>query len=145
MKPDLALRFALVMVILYALSIGLQRVAHAEPSQEQIALAMPNWERLADAIYKAENSTAHPYGIMVKYKHTTPRQACINTCKHKWRDWVEQGSRGDYLEYLASKYAPIGVANDKAYNLNRHWLSNVSRLYQSGSTKESNGGLATNA
>ena len=39
----------------------------------------------ANAIYKAEGGlkTKHPYGIMVKYRHTTSRQACINTIKHR--------------------------------------------------------------
>ena len=89
-----------------------------------------NVERLADAIYKAEGGakTRHPYGILQKYKHTTPRQACINTIRSKHREWVRLGSKGDYLVYLASRYAPIGVANDPT-NLNKNWLNNVKKLY----------------
>lgn len=88
----------------------------------------PDWETLADAIYQAEDSQAHPYGIMVKYKTTTPRQACINTCKHKWLDWLEAGKPGSYMEYLASKYAPIGASNDPT-GLNKNWLPNVRYYY----------------
>jgi len=42
-----------------------------------------NVNKLADAIYLAEggSKTKHPYGILKKYKTTTPRQACINTIK----------------------------------------------------------------
>jgi len=85
----------------------------------------PDYERLADAIYKAEGGarTRHPYGILAKYKHTTPRQACINTLRHKYRDWVAAGAKGDYLVYLASKYAPVNCPNDNGTN--RFWLSNV--------------------
>lgn len=88
-----------------------------------------DFERLATAIGKAENSTAHPYGIMQRYKYTTPRQACINTIKHKYRDWVAEGSRGDYLAYLQTKYAPLNAQNDPS-GLNYNWLSNVRRLYR---------------
>lgn len=85
----------------------------------------PDYNRLADAIYKAEGGarTRHPYGIMERYKHTTPREACINTLKHKYRDWVASGSRGDYLEYLAAKYAPVGCDTDNGTN--HYWLKNV--------------------
>lgn len=101
-----------------------------------ILCACPAWaeidfNKLADAIYLAEGgkNTKHPYGILAKYKNTTPRQACINTIKHKWRDWKAQGEKGEYLEYLASKYAPIGAKNDPN-GLNRNWLKNVRSLYQ---------------
>jgi hypothetical protein len=33
-----------------------------------------DFERLADAIGKAENSKSHPYGILAHYAHTTPRR-----------------------------------------------------------------------
>lgn len=87
-------------------------------------------EKLADAIFIAEGGvkTSHPYGILDKYKHTTPRQACINTIKHKYKDWVSEGSHGDFLAYLQSKYAPRHVLNDP-HDLNKNWLSNVRRLY----------------
>lgn len=78
-------------------------------------------DQIADAIYKAENSKAHPYGILAHYKHTTPRQACINTINHALRDW---NSRGDFLEFLQSRYCPIGASNDPK-GLNRNWLKNV--------------------
>ena len=92
----------------------------------QIAFASPDFEKLADAIYKAEGGakTNHPYGILAKYKTTTPRQACLNTIKHKYKDWINQGAHGDFIEYLGSKYAPVGAANDPT-GLNKNWVKNV--------------------
>ena len=87
-----------------------------------------DYNKLADAIYKAENSKTYPYGIMKKYKHTTPRQACINTIKHKHRDWIAQGAKGSFLKYLASKYAPTDAKNDPK-GLNKNWVKNVASLY----------------
>ena len=85
-------------------------------------------DKLADAIYKAEggNKTKYPYGILTKYKTTTPRQACINTIKHALRDWDGQG---DFIEFLGSRYAPIGAENDPR-GLNKNWVKNVKYFYE---------------
>ena len=77
--------------------------------------------QLANAIYKAENSKRHPYGILAHYKHTTPRQACINTIKHAKRDW---NGKGDFIVFLGSRYCPIGAKNDPK-GLNKNWVKNV--------------------
>lgn len=76
-------------------------------------------EQIANAIYKAEggNKTRHPYGILKKYKHTTPRQACINTIKHAKADW---NGKGDFIVVLGSRYCPVN-----AHPLNRNWVKNV--------------------
>ncbi len=81
-------------------------------------------ELLANAIFKAENSKSHPYGILTHYKHTTPRQACINTIKHALRDW---NGKGDFIVFLGSRYAPIGAKNDPK-GLNKNWVRNVRRF-----------------
>ncbi len=78
----------------------------------------------ADAVYRAENSKTHPYGIMAKYKHTTPRQACLNTYATNYWKWVKAGKPGDFIDFIHKVYAPIGAANDPK-NLNRHWAKNV--------------------
>ena len=83
-------------------------------------------ESLATAIGKAENSTTHPYGIMAHYKHTTPRQACINTINHALRDW---DGNGDFISFLQKRYAPIGADNDPR-GLNRFWTKNVRMFYR---------------
>ena len=78
---------------------------------------------LADSIFKAENSKSHPYGILKHYKHTTPRQACLNTIAHARRDFNGQG---DFIEFLGNRYAPIGAQNDPN-NLNKNWITNVKK------------------
>lgn len=93
----------------------------------------PNFEKLVNAIYKAEGgaNTRHPYGILKKFKTTTPRQACFNTCRHAWRDYLElKNPNVSFLEFLAERYAPTKgfVANDPTH-LNQNWLKNVSYFY----------------
>jgi hypothetical protein len=85
-------------------------------------------EKLATAIYYAEGGarTNYPYGILTKYKTTTPRQACINTINHALKDW---DGRGDFISFLGSRYCPVGAANDPR-GLNRNWISNVRRIYE---------------
>lgn len=94
----------------------------------QIAYAVSiDYDRLANAIYKAEGGakTSHPYGILAKYKHTTPRKACINTCKHAFKDW---NGKGSFIAFLGSRYCPVGAKNDPM-GLNKNWVGNVTRFY----------------
>ena len=86
-----------------------------------------NVEKLANAIYIAEGGakTNHPYGILAKYKNTTPRQACINTINHAIRDW---DGEGDFITFLGNRYAPIGADNDPK-GLNKNWVKNVRFYY----------------
>ena len=99
-----------------------------------IACADVNVEVLADAIYLAEGGakTNHPYGILKKYVHTSPRQACINTIKHALRDWHTQieytTNPDDFIRYLGIRYAPIFADNDPT-NLNKNWVTNVTWNY----------------
>lgn len=99
------------------------RVARAE------SVAGYDVERLADAIYRAEGgaATRHPYGIIAKYKHTTPRQACINTIRNQAKRHKAHSCEMDYLACLAKRYAPIG--SDTDLGTNKYWLSNVKQLY----------------
>ena len=87
-------------------------------------------DKLANAIYKAENSKAHPYGILAKYKHTTPRQACINTINHALRDYPKDSFTDyEFIVFLGGRYCPIGASNDPT-NLNKNWIPNVWKFYQ---------------
>ena len=92
-----------------------------------LARAEINIDKLANAIYYAEggNKTKHPYGILTKYKVTTPRQACINTIKHALKDW---NGEGDFIAFLGSRYCPIGAKNDPT-GLNKNWVKNVRWYY----------------
>ena len=82
--------------------------------------------QLADAIYKAENSKSHPYGILKHYKHTTPRQACLNTIAHARRDF---NGKGDFIEFLGKRYCPVGCDNDNGTN--KYWIKNVKYFLES--------------
>ena len=87
-------------------------------------------ELLANAIYYAEGGakTKYPYGILKRYKITTPRQACINTIKRALRD---NHNLNDYefISFLGKRYAPMGVKNDPM-NLNKNWVKNVWFIYK---------------
>jgi hypothetical protein len=79
-------------------------------------------EQIANAIYKAEGGakTSHPYGILAHYKHTSPRQACLNTIAHARRDYKGK----DLISFLGSRYCPVGARNDPQ-GLNVNWIKNV--------------------
>ncbi len=83
-------------------------------------------EKLATAIWHAEGGakTRHPYGILAKYKQTTPRQACINTIRSAKRRYIKTNQRMDFIKFLSLTYCPIGAKNDPS-NLNTYWLKNV--------------------
>ena len=83
-----------------------------------------DWQNaLANAIYKTEGGekTAHPYGIMTHYTRTTPRQACLNTIKHRLTAWKHQNSSIGFIEFLASTYCPESA--DPIGHKN--WIKNV--------------------
>jgi hypothetical protein len=100
-------------------------------------------DRIADAIFRCENSRTHPYGVMIPTKH--PRTVCENTIRHAWVDFERQqkklgtGSlpsspkRGvvnsdayslPFIQFLSRRYAPIGAKNDPTH-LNENWARNV--------------------
>ena len=86
--------------------------------------------QIANAIFKAENSKSHPYGILAHYKHTTARQACLNTIKHARKDYKQ----GDFIEFLGARYCPVGANNDPE-GLNKNWVKNVKYFLLKGDKK----------
>lgn len=97
-----------------------------------------DFEKLCTAIYKAEGAemAVHKYGIMQSYKHTTPRQACLNTIKHAFKDWskLPQATRKPYLAFLGERYCPTGGNGLRPAEraLNRFWVKNVTYIYTGG-------------
>jgi len=81
-----------------------------------------NVNALADSIYWAEGGlkTSHPYGIMHKYRTTTPRQACINTIRHRLSVWNGQEN---FIVFLGKTYSPPSI--------NPYWVKNVRYFYDS--------------
>lgn len=93
--------------------------------------SVPQFEKLADAIYQAENSKNHPYGIIYKGCNSkTPsycRKICLNTLSNthtKWLKSQENGLNSEFIEFLANSYAPLGASNDPK-GLNKNWITNV--------------------
>ena len=90
----------------------------------------PDPERLCLAIYKAEGGsrTKHPYGILAKYKTTTPKQACINTVNSAIKRYKSDSKGMEFIPFLGMTYCPVGAANDPN-GLNKNWVPNVRRFY----------------
>lgn len=120
-------KWYVIPAVILTILLGFVVLAHA-----QVVTPMPAYsnEQIADAIYLAEggSKTNHPYGILAKYKHTTPRQACINTIKHARRDWDGQG---DFITFLGNRYCPVGAKNDPQ-GLNKNWIKNVKYFLNKG-------------
>ena len=93
-------------------------------------------ERLADAIYRAEGGAKakKPYGILSipVRDEAHARRICINTINNNVKRWEKAGRPGDYIEFLARRYAPVGASNDPN-GLNHNWVRNVKAIY--GKTK----------
>src|SRR4030042_2510908 len=89
-------------------------------------------DQIANAIYKAEGGpkTNYPYGILTKYKHTTPRQACINTIKSARKRFAKQIKEKDFIHFLSLTYCPIGCENDNGTN--KYWVKNVKYFLNKG-------------
>lgn len=79
-------------------------------------------DQWADAIHHAEENDN--YGILKHYK-ISYRQACKNTVLHKYHQWIKMGRRGRFIDYLGSKYCPVGALDDP-HELNVNWIRNVS-------------------
>lgn len=99
------------------------------------ALPEETVDRLADAIYKIENSKKYPYGIVsIKLKGDTQaereayaRKICRRTIINTEIRWQKAGRPNKYMEFLQQRYAPQGVANDPS-NLNANWLKNLRKI-----------------
>ena len=85
--------------------------------------------KLCNAIYKAEGGAKaqYLYGIR-SVKYDTPEEArriCMNTIRNNRKRYADYGykTHGTYLEFLQSRYCPIGCDNDRGEN--RFWIKNV--------------------
>lgn len=85
-------------------------------------------ESIADAIWYAEggDKAKKPYGILSVPCDSKEecRQICINTINNTFTRWQLAGAKGDFLEALARRYAPVGAENDPS-GLNKNWFKNV--------------------
>lgn len=96
--------------------------------------------QIADAIYLAEGGAKAkvPYGILsVKVKdEAEARQVCLNSIRNNRKRYADYGHKqyATYLEFLASRYCPIGAGNDPK-GLNQNWLKNVKYFLEKGAKK----------
>lgn len=87
-------------------------------------------EQIVNAIYLAEGgkNAKKPYGILSVRCETEKecRKICFNTVKNNRKRYASQSKQKyvDYIQFLASRYAPIGVSNDPT-GLNGNWERNV--------------------
>ncbi len=86
-----------------------------------------NEEKLADAIYKAENSVKYPYGIKsinTNGNKEYARKICLNTIRNQKKRHAKHNCGLDFIKCLSKRYAPIGALDDPN-KLNINWLKNV--------------------
>jgi hypothetical protein len=94
-------------------------------------------EEIVNAIYQAEGGAKaqYLYGIRsVKYESPEEaRRICFNTVRNNRKRFADYGNKNfkTYLEFLASRYCPIGADNDPR-GLNQYWLKNVKFFLEKG-------------
>ena len=102
--------------------------AVAMDQSELNAHMAPYFNQVVDSIYKAEGGqrAIKPFGILsVKCDgYNECRQVCFNTVRNNYHRWIAAGRAGEYLEFLANRYCPVGAKNDPN-GLNKNWLKNV--------------------
>lgn len=110
-----ATAWAVGIAMLLILILGMANQAKAETYDAN---------QIADAIYRIEGgeSAKKAYGILsVSCKDEADcRKVCLNTIENNFVRWQLNGSEGDFLAFLASRYAPV-----EAHPLNRNWLPNL--------------------
>ena len=84
---------------------------------------------IVNAIYKAEGgkNTKYPYGIVsidTKGDEEYARKICYNTVRNNKKRFLKQSKYKDYIEFLGSRYCPVGAKNDPT-GLNKNWIKNV--------------------
>ena len=81
--------------------------------------------QIADAIYKAEASQAHPYGIRsidTHHNEQYARKICLNSIRNAKARWAKAGSPGDFIAFMGLRYSPPAI-NPNWVRL-VHWFLN---------------------
>lgn len=107
-------------------------LAAGEFSKSTKPLSDASINKMVNAIGKAENSKKYPYGIVsvsIKGKTQAEREAyarkiCYNTVRNNWTRFNNQSKYTDFVEFLGSRYCPVGAENDPK-GLNKNWVKNV--------------------
>lgn len=93
--------------------------------------------QIVDAIYQSEGGARaqYAYGIRsVKYSTIAEaRRICANTVRNNRKRFAKQNKYTDYIEFLASRYCPVGCDNDRGTN--KYWVKNVRYFLKKGEQK----------
>ena len=89
---------------------------------------IPN-EKIVNSVYIIEggSTTKYPYGIVsidTKGDEEYARKICFNTVRNNKVRFMNQTKYKCYIEFLGSRYAPVGAKNDPT-NLNKNWVKNL--------------------
>ena len=82
--------------------------------------------------YGQENLAAKYGGSHTKVPESEGRAGAAATLHNDFKAWVQAGKPGDFLDYFADHYAPMGASNDPS-NLNANWTQNLVGAIQRGS------------
>lgn len=86
-------------------------------------------EQYVNAIYKAEGGSSATYLFGIRSVrcegYADCRQVCLNTVRNNRKRWAKNPKGLDFIQFLASRYCPIGADNDPK-GLNKNWIKNVS-------------------
>lgn len=91
------------------------------------AYAEPDFNRLVNAIGKAENSKKFPYGIKSINTHgdaAYARKICLNSVRNQWKRHKAHHCGKSYLVCLRDRFCPLSDSP-----MNAHWIKNVSHFY----------------
>lgn len=124
-KPKFFNKRSIVIAILILLGLWIA-LARAEETYTN--------DEIANAIYKAEGGARFGYGIQRKYWRyhnlAEARKICLNTIQNNRKRFSNQAQYTDFIEFLGSRYCPIGANNDRGTN--KYWVSNVKRFLKKG-------------
>jgi hypothetical protein len=91
-------------------------------------------EKIADAIYRAENSVKYPYGIKSIDTHGDKdyaRKICLNTIRNNRKRFAKQTEYTDFIVFLGSRYCPPA-----AHSLNKNWVRMVKYFLDNNSKRD---------
>ena len=118
----------LILILMFILFSGFSYSEKSELSVNEI-------NKIVNAIYKAENSRMHPYGIMRSYclpddPNGQCRKGCFQTVE-KWGKTLDYKNIGDFIVKLSKIYCPLETYNGNNYNKtpNANWIKNVTFFY----------------
>lgn len=119
------MRLTAIALLLAVATVGAVAFGMGEPQPQHRENAVA-FDRLANAIWFAEGAhmTTYPYGIVSVNVDGDPekgREICLRTIRHAWKDWLNQGSRVEFIDFLADRYCPPSVDREG----NRNWKRNV--------------------